>query len=628
MKTIKFIFSLLVSLVLVLPAMAQNETEDAVYIYAEDISAVLGDEVELPIAMTNTMPIHSFEFNITIPEGVSFVSKGASYKYTLVEEGLEGWTITVERFNSSQTAKIMGYYVSATDLSLQANEETTLFTLTLSVSDDAVLDDAKIVLSNEVFATSQNGGSGITPDIPEDDLSSNIEAVTYVEGYSLKLSPVFLAEDTDIPIILTCASTITSIEFDLLIDKAFVEKEYWYTSISSSDYPTKNYNIVETSLALGKHFSIVRRKTNVISEAGSKTIVTLGLENSDEGNSPISDGVYVVTVKNIKLINSDNQSIAVAPYSADIYVGSSAKATVNNGVVAYHGDYTDASLYNLLVNSVPTDNNTITTLDLTSVTAVPNGTNQEFTLSNPNALIRTTNKFNVQNQNNVVVGKACSKLVLTDGYAFANTKKFTATEASYSRDMTSHKWGTLCLPFAASATNANLYSLETVSTDPKNGEMTFKQEATNTASANKPYVIKKTSNSVSFNASSIDVPVTPDLSVVTVIDHWSMKGTTTGVNFSLTEEEATKRHIYFINNNQFWKVGGELYVAPFRAYFEYENEDAQAPANFRISEDTEGIEEIQTEADNATIYDLQGRTIQTPVAGQIYIRGAKKYIVK
>lgn len=635
MKTIKFIFSLLVSLMLVVPSWAQEETS-ALYVYAENVSALVGDEVELPIVLKNTCNVKSFEFVITIPSGVSFVEKGAGLKFTKVNEDISDWVITASNINgSTQVARILGYYVSGSDLSIKSGEST-LLSLTLSADEDLVSEGAEIQITEQVFTDAD--GKEHPSIIPEGEEPEGaiIKPVTYSEGYSLQFLPQIIQDSEDnaieFDIILSTPieAKITSIDFDLVIDKTFYAKELWYANINAS-YPNGlNYTSLPTLTATGQHISIVSKKTTKFISNGN--IANVGLVKESE-EATISDGVYCISLKNIKVISNGNE-ISIEPYSGDIYVCPSTEeiplAPINNGVVAFHGNYSDSDLFDILCSAVPTEAPQVTTLDLTAVTAVP-CPGKSFTLANANALIRTNEDFQLTNKKNVVIGKICSNLELTDKNAFANTKKFTATNASYTRPMSDHTWATLCLPFAANMYGANIYTLKEISVSGSDTEdyglMTFEMEATTTVAANKPYVIKKTANNAIFSASDTEVPVTPDVcSVKTDIDNWSLNGTTIDVNFATADLES--HNYYFINSDAFWNASNSLHVAPFRAYFEYTQPEDAAPAKFRITEETNGIETIENEAEAGVIYDLQGRAVKAAQAGQIYVQGAKKFVVK
>ncbi|MDE7377331.1 MAG: hypothetical protein K2N13_00005, partial [Paraprevotella sp.] len=84
--------------------------------------------------------------------------------------------------------------------------------------------------------------------------------------------------------------------------------------------------------------------------------------------------------------------------------------------------------------------------------------------SNPNLLIYAK-EGQVTNTQNVIVGGTCASLVLADGYSFAVPTGFTATNATYNMSAVAtaaggEGFGTLCLPFEATALAGEAYNLD------------------------------------------------------------------------------------------------------------------------------------------------------------------------
>ena len=106
-----------------------------------------------------------------------------------------------------------------------------------------------------------------------------------------------------------------------------------------------------------------------------------------------------------------------------------------------------------------------------------------------------------------------------------------------------------------------------------------------------------------------------------------LKGTLTGITFS----ESVLRSSYLVlgkNNN---KVGfylpseGATSIAANKAYLP--NATASAIA-LNFDDVTTGIGQVATESENAPIFDLSGRRVNSAVKGGLYIQNGKKFIVK
>lgn len=603
MKTIKFIFSLLVSLMLVVPALAAPTDG---YVYSKDVSAILGEEFDLPIAIKNTeFKVKSFQFNITLPDGLSFASNSEGYKATL-ESDYSNWVVNhaTEEGAPSNTALVLVSCQKDRTTCIDKGDHVVLY-LGIKVDKDADLTNSKITLSKETVTLED--GTETTPLTSGETITSTVSEGTYADGYSLEIVPFKIASMSmaNLDVNFKSAENLASFSFDIQLP----------SSIAFSN-PSINADCLNNAGFAG-FFTVTSASATISGNSAMSSMVYI---NSGEAKlltlpilcGAIEDGIYTLKIENISFTDVSGNVTKVAPYTADIYVGATTPVATPdaNGAVAFHGNYADETAQALMTEALKSDD--ITTIDLSEVTAAT-----EIVPQNKNAIIRCTKDLGLT-QDNVVIGDECANLVLTDGYAFRNTEAFTATTASYSRTMADHSWGTLCLPFAASSTNANVYTLNSVTTG-TDGEMKFTQTASAAVEANTPCVIKKDADEITFTATSVEVPVTPaDSKVATSVAGWTLLGTTTDLNV------ADLSKAYFINGDHFWKAGTSLHVAPFRAYFE----GASSAAKFRITEETNGIETIENEAEAGVIYDLQGRAVKAAQAGQIYVQGAKKFVVK
>lgn len=622
MKTIKFIFSLLVSLMLVLPTLAETPLNDGVY--AKDITTPVGNKAELPIVLKTTKVIKAIQFNITIPNGISFVPDNIEYLVTNINPALKDfeYTARTKTGESKQSALISIYSQDAT-LTLPTGDNT-LLSLVLKVDDNANIDNAIITISDVVFSDVEE--SEYDP-LEGGSITSTVSEGPGPDGYAIEITPFSYANTlTDISVNMDNEVLMKSFSFSLTLpDGLSINKN------SSGNYVVKTGNrtaqkqeydedegeditIYSTSRAAvstdGKIFKITC-SVNIGNNMPDKTGETIKLPFVGS----LATGIYVLKISDAEITDVNGNLHFVDPYTADIYVGSSTPiATIDaNGSVAFHGNYSVESAQTLMNAALSA--NDITTIDLSKVTAAT-----KIEPQNPNAIIRCTKDLGLD-QPNVVIGDVCANLVLTDGHAFRNTEEFTANTASYSRTMTNHSWGTLCLPFAATSTNANVYTLNSVTTG-ADGEMKFTQAAAAAVEANTPCVIKKDAEDVTFAASNVMVGATPAESKAgTGAPDWTLNGTTIDLNFTTDLSS-----LYFINGDQFWQASNSLHVAPFRAYFNGPAGSLQA--KFRITEETNGIETIENEAEAGVIYDLQGRAVEAAQAGQIYVQGAKKFVVK
>lgn len=217
--------------------------------------------------------------------------------------------------------------------------------------------------------------------------------------------------------------------------------------------------------------------------------------------------------------------------------------------------------------------------------------------TNPNALVIVEYGSDITGKNIVVVdnkGKyTCANFELTDGYSFYSPIKFTATTATYTRNV-SNDWGTICLPYkvqTVKADDATYYQLKNVGKD--NSTLVF--EVATSSGAYTPLVFKrKSGSSITVNATEVTVkPTTEDKTNSTVAD-WTLIGTMEQKQFTnVASELASGEQLYYIAQNKFWHTTSSYTNNPFRAYFIYNPTDpANAAKSFSIGVDDDSATNI------------------------------------
>ena len=221
-------------------------------------------------------------------------------------------------------------------------------------------------------------------------------------------------------------------------------------------------------------------------------------------------------------------------------------------------------------------------------------------------------------------------LELEDGKDFVANVPFKATNASYSRTMTSN-WGTLCLPFAVETTsnaNADFYELKGV-----NNDVITLTQLNGTIAAGTPVLVYST-NELNISASDVDVVTTPADGAQA--NGWQLVG-------SFAETEVPDDG-YIISKNKFWltselksysSVVKAVKTKGLRAYLKSESSSSEAKAHvlgFAIDDETTAIDAIDglTEG-TAEIYDIQGRRTDRLQKGLNIVKMGsvtKKIIVK
>lgn len=313
-----------------------------------------------------------------------------------------------------------------------------------------------------------------------------------------------------------------------------------------------------------------------------------------------------------------------------------------DGVITVVGENEAADLA-----GISSDEN-IVKVDLTGATW-----NEASTLSivNKNSLVYVTDDANLTANNIVKVGvdeegnttRVAKSIVLTEGYKFSAREAFTATALNYAREFSANNWLTVCLPFAYEIPEGvKVETLGAVDLDTKT--FTF-NEVTGTMEANKPYIIKNSSETAALFAELGDVTVeaTPEAMTVEVTAEGSEHkaefiGTYTAVKTDALMENGAYDILFFGSDGQLYFLSQgvttkNVNIKPFRAYIRLPKDainwsDGQQ-AIARHGGGTTDIEDAELTNDGASvIYDLMGRKVNTIEKGGMYIVNGKKVVIR
>jgi len=218
---------------------------------------------------------------------------------------------------------------------------------------------------------------------------------------------------------------------------------------------------------------------------------------------------------------------------------------------------------------------------------------------------------------------------LIDGVGFHAAEEYTVTSMSYDREFAKDTWLTVCLPFAYTLPEGvvaeELKSVE-------NGVFTF--AAVEVMEANKPYIIKNTTETAALFAAleNVTVAATPA----------AMETTVEGATMVGVYESVKAADLVENNDVLFFNTKGELkYLdaantaaveaitfTPFRAYILVDKntfDDSTAKTiSVRHDDGTTSIEHSTLDAQPSTvIYDLMGRRVQQMEKGVYIVKGKK-----
>lgn len=223
-------------------------------------------------------------------------------------------------------------------------------------------------------------------------------------------------------------------------------------------------------------------------------------------------------------------------------------------------------------------------------------------------------------------------MTLNDREGYDCEAAITVGSVTYSRDMTSNQWGTLCLPFAINPdaySDCSFYQLSSVDKQ----EIVLSRIDDSTIAAGTPVLVRRNAAASGISISTTNAAMSNAVLTGSTAGDYSLVGT-------LTTSDALTDNAYIINNDKFWNVGEltnggkTVKVGAFRSYLEANTPSAQAKMlSLSIGDDdTTAIDVLNAAEDGeAEIYDLNGHRLPDLQKGvNIVKRGNKttKVIIK
>jgi len=567
-------------------------------IYFKDVTGAPGEIVELPVFLKNPdFNVKSLQFNVELPEGVSFVDDEGSYLYR--KSGLgDKWSVTANTVKGqpTNTALVAIYYdKDATTTIAKGDQE--LITISLKIADNAAEGDKNIAIKATTIVEEN------VTEHTDADYSANSKLTVaqrvYDEGYAVTVAPLNMTAgqnydgniasgDNKVVVFkMQNASKLSKVEFDVELPEGISVGQYRTGSGTMKDpyvlhddlyfagkYESeKEFPEVEDNADGSKHF-IAENNFSVASQ-GEDFLMFAVTADKD-----MTEDVYPIYIKNIVATLEDGKTKLsnITPSTSYVKVGS--PTIVSLSLEGYVSEELSEAL---------ASETSITTVDMSKVTSI-DGT-----------------------------------LTLVDGKNYiAPTKPVEVKEVVYSRNM-SRTWGTICLPYKVESNSTiQLYELNNVG----NSTMTFKP--VESIEAGTPAVFKKRSGNVAqLSSSNVEVKA-GDNSWEADIESgtkWTMKGTMTAIELNPKNQE---NDIYYIAENKFWYADVSFAVAAYRAWFEVPKNSENSAKVISISEDDEmetGINYVENEDGSVNVvFDLSGRKLSNPRTGINIINGKKIFV--
>lgn len=221
-------------------------------------------------------------------------------------------------------------------------------------------------------------------------------------------------------------------------------------------------------------------------------------------------------------------------------------------------------------------------------------------------------------------------MTLNDSEGYDCEADITVGSVSYSRDMATYQWGTLCLPFAinpsAYAEYCSFYQLSGID----NSEIVLSRIDNQEIASGTPVLVRRNAAVNGISISATDAAMANSIQSGSTAGDFTMVGT-------LTTSVALAYNAYIINNDKFWNVGDlinkgkatTVKVGAFRSYLLANTTAPSAQASMlslSIGDDDTTAIDVLNAADEgeAEIYDLNGHRLPDLQKGMNIVKRGNK----
>ena len=230
--------------------------------------------------------------------------------------------------------------------------------------------------------------------------------------------------------------------------------------------------------------------------------------------------------------------------------------------------------------------------------------------------VKNAGQYYVAEKENDVIKVA--DMTLNDSEGYDCEADITVGSVSYSRDMATYQWGTLCLPFAINPSDyaefCSFYQLSDI--DNEKSEIVLSKIDNTTIASGTPVLVRRNTAVNGISISATDAAMANSIQSGSTAGEFTIVGT-------LKTSDALANNAYIINNDKFWNVGDlisnekatTVKVGAFRSYLLANTTAPSAQArmlSLSIGDDDTTAIDVLNAADNseAEIYDLNGHRLQ------------------
>ena len=265
-----------------------------------------GATVTVSVEMNNTVDATGFQFDIFLPDGITVSAVNLSE----IRTSSDRISIFRNRHMEDGSVRVICSLDSG-DNTLYTFDGSSgeVCTLEISIGESVAEGDYPIIFKN--IEISDINVEGYLVDQVEATLT--IKAATppsYDEGYAVRILPFLVTEDAEGTFVVTNATALTNVEFDVVLPADFITHELYGIDavLRSTRFSTSFDEVNGTTI----HVSVARRSSSyTIPASEDSELAILGISYNDV----ITSGAHSITIKNIVLTDTDGTEYHAAPFT-------------------------------------------------------------------------------------------------------------------------------------------------------------------------------------------------------------------------------------------------------------------------------------------------------------------------
>lgn len=302
-----FLSTLYLSLGLMVKAEDTDVSKYENVVFPVSTTGEAGTNVTVSVEMNNTVEATGFQFDIVLPEGITVATdEDGFYLIELSEERTT--SKKTDYFNSvHQPDGSVRVMCSSTQSYTFAGTTGEVCTIALNIGEEVADGDYPIIFKN--IEISDKGANAHRVSQVEATLTVGAVNVNYDEGYSVRILPFLVTEDAESTFVVTNATALTNVEFDVVLPSDFITNELYGIDavLRSTRFSTSFDKVNGTTI----HVSVSRRSSYTIPAGEDSELAILGITYNDI----ITSGAHGITIKNIVLTDTDGTEYHAAPFT-------------------------------------------------------------------------------------------------------------------------------------------------------------------------------------------------------------------------------------------------------------------------------------------------------------------------